>query len=984
MHRIPSTKSEEWDENNIFKRLEFHRHALALLPDPRDKRPGVAVYVQENRGRPAQRFCSCALSKERTCPHLLEMSNAIKTLKKVKGKTDLDEDFRAGIWYRLSSLLAGGKDATLEEMEFGILKRADGTSLRVYDSDGKEQVTYLSQGADRSRFLERCAPLPEEDRAPHRGSIIDMLSRLTLTDSERMMLDRGFKTRGLSFTESFWYRMAYHCHREFDEERCTFRPAVEEGSGLFSVVCTGEAEGALLRIIIPRHMVKSVLNAFRDILPNQNGMPIHPIPLKSLFHVTMNTDLDLEVRPLIRLIQKDGQERFFEREDLERFRYGDLIFIKEMGIMAEMERPGSDRRFRAPVRMVLKKSQVPVFLEDFGREIHEDHFKVDEKVKSLRIFKGFERIEITPEALDRNWCWLSVRYGSGNVSVGLGEILSARREGQRYIATSEGWIDCRSSELDGIGNSFSGISFEEDKGLLKFSRMDLLRLTGTSDLPLSVMGEDDQSRLLSRILELRPSSPLPNPAGMTSTLRDYQKRGAEWACFMVENGLGGLLCDEMGLGKTHQIMALMSVLKEQEGSEKPFLVVCPTTVLSHWKNKFRDHVPGLKASVYYGGQRDLQDALRTTDVLLTSYGILWRDIAYLRPYEFKIAVFDEIQFIKNPQTQAYRAAMEVRSDVKMGLTGTPIENTLDELKALLDLTVPGYLGPDDAFRERYVIPIQQNQDKARRAELSRLTAPFTLRRRKSMVLHELPEKIEDIRACILSEDQVKLYRDAISSRGRPLLEALQEENGPVPYMHIFALLNILKQICDHPALLDGGLEDYDQYESGKWELFKELLVESLGSGQKVVVYSQYLGMLQIMERFLRDGNIGFVTLTGKSRNRGEIIERFNKDADCLVYLGSLRAGGVGVDLVAASVVIHYDRWWNAAKEDQATDRVHRIGQRRGVQVFKLVTEGTLEEKIAAIIDRKRRLMESIVKEDDPDLLKSFTREELIEMLAEPD
>ena len=202
-------------------------------------------------------------------------------------------------------------------------------------------------------------------------------------------------------------------------------------------------------------------------------------------------------------------------------------------------------------------------------------------------------------------------------------------------------------------------------------------------------------------------------------------------------------------------------------------------------------------------------------------------------------------------------------------------------------------------------------------------------------------------------------------------------------MHLFALLSLLKQICDHPALVEGKNEDFEKYESGKWELFKELLSESLDSGHKVVVYSQYVGMIDIMADYLRKLGVDFVALTGKSRNRGKLIERFHEDPSCRIYLGSLKAGGTGIDLVAASVVIHYDRWWNAAREDQATDRVHRIGQRRGVHVFKLVTEGTLEEKISAIIQRKKDLMESIVKEDDPGLLKTFTRQELMDLLGLP-
>jgi SNF2 family DNA or RNA helicase len=200
-------------------------------------------------------------------------------------------------------------------------------------------------------------------------------------------------------------------------------------------------------------------------------------------------------------------------------------------------------------------------------------------------------------------------------------------------------------------------------------------------------------------------------------------------------------------------------------------------------------------------------------------------------------------------------------------------------------------------------------------------------------------------------------------------------------MHIFALLNLLKQICNHPALVNGNLKHFEKYQSGKWELFKELISETLDSDQKVVVFSQYLGMIEMIEKYLRTQGAGVVTLTGSSRNRGRIIERFNNDDDCRVYVGSLKAGGTGIDLTAASVVIHYDRWWNAAREDQATDRVHRIGQKRGVHVFKLVTEGTLEEKISALIRRKRRLMDAVIKEDDPRILKIFSREDLIDLIS---
>jgi SNF2 family DNA or RNA helicase len=271
----------------------------------------------------------------------------------------------------------------------------------------------------------------------------------------------------------------------------------------------------------------------------------------------------------------------------------------------------------------------------------------------------------------------------------------------------------------------------------------------------------------------------------------------------------------------------------------------------------------------------------------------------------------------------------------------------------------------------------------RLAELRRVISPFLLRRLKSSVLDELPEKIEDVRTCVLSEDQVTLYRDAVEGRGAELARQIETAaDGRLPYLHVFAVLNLLKKICDHPALALGDLGRAGELTSGKWDLFQEILRECLESGQKVVVFTQYLGMIELMARHLEDLGVGFVRLTGASVRRGEIVDRFNGDPDCRVFLGSLKAGGAGIDLVGGSAVIHYDRWWNAAKEDQATDRVYRLGQKRAVQVFKLVTEGTLEEKIAALIEKKREVMASVVQEDSAELAKIFTREELLEMLRQ--
>jgi superfamily II DNA or RNA helicase len=970
-----------------FDRIEFHRHGLALFPDPEDSRPGIAILVEDKRSDFRQRFCSCSVYEKRTCRHIQNLTKLARILTdKLDGKT-LEEDFRSSIWHRLAEILSDGCRERPDTVTIEVLDRNGGAVTRVCHASGGEMVRCYLEGPARIRFMERCVGTSDQDAVPNRGVILGRLALMTLTENERLMDEKGFKTRRQVLEGSFWYRMAYHGYREFGPEGCTFFPAIEEGAGAFTVAVRNKNGEMLFRMVIPRNKVRQMLRTFNDLLPNQHNLAIHPIPLKSIFKVSPNTQLDLEVRPLIQLIQGNGESSFFEREDLEKFQYGNLVYIRELGLLAELEPEGlTKRKFQAPVRMALRKSQIPGFFEEFAHDADGSSRLVDEELRPLSIIRTFDRLKITPASLDRDWCWLSAEYGFGNRSISLAEILSAKKEGRRYIGTAGGWIDCESAEfgrLTPILDRFREDTASKESGQIGLSRMDLFRVYAGSTRSVDISGSGQETGLLRKMLELKPARDVPRPKGLTSTLRPYQERGVEWLHFLFENGFGGLLCDDMGLGKTHEVMAFMVGLQELEQGGGPFLVVCPTTVLSHWDHKIRAHAPSLKPVIYHGLERDLDAAADVGDVLVTSYGILRRDIEGLRDIPFAVAFFDEIQNIKNPETIAYQAAKEIKAPIKLGLTGTPIENRLMELKALFDLTLPGYLGTDHDLENGMVRAVELDPKSHRAHELSRLISPFTLRRRKETVLDDLPPKIEDLRTCQLSEDQVKLYRDAIGSRAGGLLKSLQSQGETIPYIHIFALLNLLKQICNHPAMMNGQWDDYEEYESGKWELFKEILAEALDSGQKVVVYSQFIGMINIMELFLKALDVDFVVLTGKSRNRGEIIARFNHDPDCRVYLGSLKAGGVGIDLVAASIVIHYDMWWNAAREDQATDRVHRIGQRRGVHVFKLITEGTLEEKIAAIIQKKRNLMDSIVKETDPNVLKTFSREEIISLLSLP-
>jgi len=623
---------------------------------------------------------------------------------------------------------------------------------------------------------------------------------------------------------------------------------------------------------------------------------------------------------------------------------------------------------------------VPEFLKTYGELIRNGACLLGNDTDGLQIHQTPGRITLSPDALERDWCWFSAKYGFGKSSLSLEQLIKARERRQRYISIDDGWVDVQSAEIETI---FSLLGLE--KGMdaktdnLRLKRIHLFRLLSAAKNGVEISGEKPAADSVRQMLTLRPSAPLPKTDHMTSPLRNYQRLGLEWLWFLHENGFGGLLCDDMGLGKTHQIMALMLCLKARHFG--PFLVVCPTTTISHWEKKIQQYAPSLKAAVYHGQNRDLKTTLEDVHLLITSYGIVLRDAHRLAEISFSLVVFDEIQHIKNANTKSAKASRAITADMKIGLTGTPIENSLWDLKSIMDQVLPDYLGSDASFKRLYVDPMEKDSVIFKQGALSRIISPFTLRRLKATVLTELPEKIEDYRFCLLSEDQVRLYRDVLDSRRSGIVAKLRSSHVDIPYIHIFALLTLLKQICNHPAQLEDAPETYRRLQSGKWELFTALLSEALESGQKVVVYSQFVKMIRIIDLYLCEKEIGHVVLTGQSTRRGDLITRFNDDPACRVFVGSLRASGTGIDLVAASVVIHYDRWWNAAKEDQATDRVHRIGQRRGVQVFKLVTEGTLEEKIAAIIEKKMNLIDEAVKEDDPGQLKTYGREELMELLT---
>jgi superfamily II DNA or RNA helicase len=478
--------------------------------------------------------------------------------------------------------------------------------------------------------------------------------------------------------------------------------------------------------------------------------------------------------------------------------------------------------------------------------------------------------------------------------------------------------------------------------------------------------------LVERIREAGERPPAPaTPSGFTGELRPYQRRGVAWLKGMGDLGLGAVLADDMGLGKGVQLACYLLLLGERAG---PHLVICPTSVVGNWQRELARFAPDLPVTRHHGAGR-AADLSGVQGVVLTSYGTLRRDVDLLAGVDWDVVALDEAQQVKNPSTAGARAVRRLRSRQTVALTGTPLENRLSELWSLLDATNPGLLGTRARFARHFVAPIEQRRDAEAARRLRRLVAPFLLRRSKQdpTVIADLPDKVERTLVCALTPEQAALYQAAVD---RVLGQGLATASDMERRGRILALLTELKQICNHPGqyLRESGAGRAALLgRSGKLEAARDLVAEAVGGDAQVLVFTQYVEMGRLLAEVL-GGDLGrrvpFLHGSVPAAQRDRIVAAFQGEPDAVRELGqdspppvllvSLRAGGTGLNLTAATHVVHYDRWWNPAVEDQATDRAHRIGQSSTVYVHKLVTAGTVEERVAELLDRKRELAEQVV------------------------
>ncbi|MBR1278183.1 DEAD/DEAH box helicase [Bradyrhizobium sp. AUGA SZCCT0283] len=509
------------------------------------------------------------------------------------------------------------------------------------------------------------------------------------------------------------------------------------------------------------------------------------------------------------------------------------------------------------------------------------------------------------------------------------------------------------------GLRLSGV-FADASGKIRLSRAEVVPLLALENEKFVFRGADNLRRLAD-LFRARGLSNLPLPEGFRAELRPYQAQGVAWLDLLRESGLGGVLADDMGLGKTVQILALLALEKARGNLAQPALIVAPTSLMTNWFSEARRFAPDLRVLILHGsGRKQNFAAIPEHDVVLTTYPLIARDREVLLSRDWHMAVLDEAQTVKNPNAATTRWLRDVKARHRFCLTGTPMENHLGELWSIMSFANPGYLGDKAAFSRLWRLPIEKRADKQRATALARRVKPFLLRRTKTEVATELPAKSEIVERIALEGSQRDLYDSIRLSMSDKVRKAIAQRGLARSHIIVLEALLRMRQACCDPLLLK--LDDGVQRPSAKLDRLMEMVLELLSEGRKIIVFSQFTSMLDLIRKRFDAERIRYSVLTGETRDRKNAIDGFQNGASD-VFLVSLKAGGVGLNLTAADTVIIFDPWWNPAVEEQAIDRAHRIGQDKAVFVYRLVASGTIEEKMDELKARKRALADSLFDRD---------------------
>lgn len=541
------------------------------------------------------------------------------------------------------------------------------------------------------------------------------------------------------------------------------------------------------------------------------------------------------------------------------------------------------------------------------------------------------------------------------------DLLRWLHEGRRWITLADGSVVKLDAKiLAPLADAAGDIQFDKH-GKAEVSTLELGNLSRLLSEAPTTKVETEVKKLLKSMTGERASRAPRKAKALNAKLRDYQKSGFAWLWQLHQNRMTGILADDMGLGKTVQAIALLTKAKEEEGPA-PSLIVCPTSVLSVWKQEVNKWAPSLSVLVWHGAERaENRRLLKKTDIIVTSYSIMRRDIDELKKIRFRYVALDEAQYIKNWTTSTAKSAKQLKADHKLALSGTPVENHLFDLWAVFDFLAPGFLGKLTEFQKNYVKPIEDG-DMKRLEDLQVRIRPFIMRRKKEDVASELPKKTEQTIYCHFNKTQLGLYNRILKAAKSEITGRIDDAGIDKSQMTVLAALTRLRQVCCDPHLL-GLPEGTPIPPSAKLEAFKELINDAVGSGRKCLVFSQFVEMQKLLGQALEELEIPYLWLHGGTKNREELVSQFQTKSGPPVFLISLKAGGSGLTLTEADTVIHYDPWWNPAVEDQATDRAHRIGQEKPVNVYRLVIEDTVEQKMVELGKRKREVAEGALGRD---------------------
>lgn len=602
---------------------------------------------------------------------------------------------------------------------------------------------------------------------------------------------------------------------------------------------------------------------------------------------------------------------------------------------------------------------------------------------------AFHRLFLSPRRLKPklivkgsgiDWLAVSAEWEAEGLKLSKADLERLAAATSRFVKLpNSGWVELDTSAVQSAHEAMADMGVDglvpvaQKVGLEHVAHLDEDQLQRFADSPHA-------RELRERVKDFRGVPSVALPACIQAELRPYQKDGFDFLAHLTQIRLGGILADDMGLGKTLQTLSWLAWLKDRnKKNPKPSLVICPASVLHNWQREANRFAPDLQVLVLESGaaRHNLRKQIPQHDVIVTNYALLRRDLEELQKFAFRAVILDEAQFIKNPGAQVTQSVKQLKSEHRLALTGTPLENRLLDLWSIVDFIQPGYLGNQEHFIETYEPKGGQDAEGVQRIARRRLSAklrPLLLRRLKKHVAKDLPDRIEQRRDCPLGDEQRKLYLAELRRSRDQIMQAVAEQGLNKSKMHVLAALTRLRQVCCHPQLVG------NDSPSGKTETLFELLDSLVAEGQKVLVFSQFVQMLQLLEKECRLRNIPTHILTGQTKDRQEVVQAFQNDPNPGVFLLSLRAAGTGLNLTTASYVVLYDPWWNPAVEAQAIDRSHRIGQTQTVNAYRLIAPGTVEEKIWELQQSKAQTIADVLGEEG--FARSLSKADLEYLFAE--